>query len=88
MLLIGIIRKLSDQSAVFAPTLSYFFCQSQGKTDLPLNNATATLRSLIWMLLLQQPDLIEHLQTDYKLSGRHLFTDINAAVAVRRISLR
>jgi N-terminal domain of NWD NACHT-NTPase/NACHT domain/WD domain, G-beta repeat len=85
MLLIGIIRKLSFQSAVFAPTLSYFFCQSQGKTDLPLNNATATLRSLIWMLLIQQQDLIKHLQTDYKHSGRNIFTDMNAPFAMRRV---
>jgi hypothetical protein len=85
MLLMGIIRELSKQPAVFAPTLSYFFCQSQGKSDLPLNNATATLRSLMWMLIIQQPDLIEHLRTDYKLSGRNLFTDVNAPFAVRRV---
>lgn len=53
MLLIGLIRKLSCQSAVFALTLSWFFCQSQGKTDIPLNNITATLRLLIWILLIQ-----------------------------------
>jgi hypothetical protein len=57
MLLIGIIRELSRQSAVLTPSLSYCFCQSQGKTDLPLNSATATMRSLIWMLLIQQPHL-------------------------------
>jgi len=57
MLLIGIIRELSDQPAVLAPTLSYFFCQGQGKTDSPLNDAMATLRSLIWMLVIQQPRL-------------------------------
>jgi hypothetical protein len=85
MLLIGLIRKLSYQSAVFAPTLSCFFCQSQGKTDVPLNNATATLRSLIWMLLIQQQDLIKHLLPDYNRSGRHLFTDINAPFAMRRV---
>jgi N-terminal domain of NWD NACHT-NTPase/NACHT domain len=85
MLLIGIIRNLSYQSAVFAPTLSYFLCQGQGKTDLPLNNATATLRSLMWMLIIQQRDLIKHLQTEYRLSGRNLFTDMNAPFAVRRV---
>jgi hypothetical protein len=85
MLLIGIIRKLSLQPAMFAPTLSYFFCQSQGKAELPLNKATATLRSLIWMLLIQQRDLIEHLQTDYELSGGNFFTDMNAPFALRRV---
>jgi hypothetical protein len=85
MLLIGIIRELSDQPAVFAPTLSYFFCQGQGKTDPPLNSATATLRSLIWMLLIQQPHLISHLQADYGYSRGALFTDTNAFVAMSRV---
>jgi hypothetical protein len=82
MHLIGIIRQLSKQ---LAPTLSYFFCQGQGKTDPPLNNATATLRSLIWMLLIQQPHLISHLQTDYGSSGGALFTDSNALIALSRL---
>jgi hypothetical protein len=85
MLLIGIIRELSHQSAALSPSLSYFFCQSQGKTDPPLDNATAALRSLMWMLLLQQPDLIDHLQTDYKASGKDLFTNADALFALRRI---
>jgi hypothetical protein len=85
MLMIGIIRKLSYQSAVLAPTLAHFFCQSQGKTDLPLNNATATLRSLIWMLLVQQRDLIKHLLPDYNQFGKNLFGDINAPYAMCRI---
>ena len=85
MLLIGIIRELSDQPAVLAPTLSYFFCQGQGKTDSPLNDATAALRSLIWMLVIQQPHLISHLQADYKHSRGAFFTDKNAFVALSRV---
>jgi hypothetical protein len=85
MFLIGIIRKLLSQSAVFEASLSYFFCQSQGKTDLPLNNTTAILRSLIWMLLIQQPDHFKHIRQDYNSSGSHLFTDINAQQAMLRI---
>jgi len=85
MLLIGIIRKLFSQSAVFEPSLSYFFCQSQGKTDLPLNTATATLRSLVWMLLIQQPYIFKHLQEDYERSGSLFFTDKNAPFAMRRV---
>lgn len=85
MLLIGIIRKLSDQPAVLAPALSYFFCQGQGKTDPPLNNATATIRSLIWMLLIQQPDLISCLHTDYNRAGRELFRNTNAFIAMCRV---
>jgi hypothetical protein len=79
MLLIGIIRELSDQPFVLAPKLSYFFCQG---TDTTLNNATATLRSLIWMLLVQQPDLISHIQKAYKVSGPPLFTDKAAFYAL------
>ncbi|KAL5352139.1 hypothetical protein ACLOAV_002084 [Pseudogymnoascus australis] len=85
MLMIGIIRKLFKQAAVSAPTLSYFFCQSQGKTDPPLNNATAAMRSLIWMLVIQQPHLISHLQLEYGSSGKALFTDTNALVAMSRV---
>lgn len=48
MLMIGIIRELSRQSAVLAPNLSFFFCQG---TEGSLNNATSVLRSLIWLLL-------------------------------------
>jgi hypothetical protein len=85
MLLIGIIRELSDQPAVLAPTLSYFFCQGQGKTDSPLNDATAALRSLIWMLVIQQQHLISHLQADYKHSRGAFFTDKNAFYALSRV---
>lgn len=64
MLLMGIIRQLSKQLAMFAPTISYFFCRGKGKSTPLLNNATATMRSLIWMLLIQQPGLIWHLKDD------------------------
>jgi hypothetical protein len=79
MLLIGIIRSLSNQPAVFAPSVAHFFCQG---TDAALNNATAILRSLVWMLLIQQPDLICHIQASYEYSGSALFTDGNAFVAL------
>ena len=74
MLLIGIIHELSRPS-VLAPNVSHFFCQG---TEPTLNNATATLRSLIWMLLVQQPHLVTHLREKYKNSGPALFTDMNA----------
>ena len=82
MLLIGIIRRLSDQPAKLASTLSYFFCQSQGRTDKPLNSATATLQSLICMLLIQQPNLIEHLLSKYETSGASLFKGNNSFLAL------
>jgi hypothetical protein len=76
MLLIGIIRELSDQSSKLAPSLSYFFCQGTG--DKTLSNATAILRSLIWLLLFQQPQLISHLQSKYEYRGPSIFNDRNA----------
>jgi hypothetical protein len=82
MLLIGIIRELSDQSFKLAPKLSYFFCQGTNKT---LNNATATLRSLIWLLLVQQPHLISYLQIAYTNSGEALFKDLNVFYALSRV---
>jgi hypothetical protein len=74
MLLIGIIRELSRPS-MLAPNVSHFFCQG---TEPTLNNVTATLRSLVWMLLVQQPHLVTHLREKYKISGPALFTDRNA----------
>lgn len=87
MLVIGIIREFSNQLAMSAPSLSFFFCQSQGKTVSLLNNVTATLRSLIWMLLIQQPGLISHLQAEYRSSRGKMFEDDNAQVALSRIFL-
>ncbi|KAJ4285991.1 hypothetical protein N0V88_008178 [Collariella sp. IMI 366227] len=79
MLMIGLIRQLSHQPVALSPALSFFFCQG---TDAALNNATAVLRSLIWLLLLQQPCLISHLLQKYKESGAGLFKDKNAFIAL------
>ncbi|KAK0628670.1 hypothetical protein B0T17DRAFT_523403 [Bombardia bombarda] len=79
MLMIGLIRQLSRQPVALAPGLSFFFCQG---TDTTLNNATAVLRSLIWLLLYQQPCLVSHLLQKYKDSGTKLFTDKNAFIAL------
>lgn len=79
MLMIGIIRQLSHQPVALAPALSFFFCQG---TDAALNNATAVLRSLIWLLLLQQPCLISHLLQKYEKSGADVFAGRNAFYAL------
>jgi hypothetical protein len=84
MLMIGLIRRFSHQPATQAPGLSFFFCQN---TDTKLNKATAVLRSLIWLLLLQQPHLMSHLFQKYKDSGATLFTDPNAFVALSKAFL-
>jgi hypothetical protein len=88
MLLIGIIRELSSQSAILSPGLSYFFCQSKGKTEPPLNSLTAALRSLMWILLIQQPKLMSHLEKDYDDGKEKFFTDINAQQGMLRVFKR
>ncbi len=62
-----------------APALCFFFCQG---TDTALDNATAVLRSSIWLLLLQQPCLMSHLLQKYKESETDLFRDRNAFYAL------
>ena len=42
-----------------------------------LNNGTAILRGLIYLLIIQQPQLISYLQTRYDSAGRKLFEDSN-----------
>ena len=79
MLMIGTIRELFRQPVVLAPKLSFFFCQG---TDTALSNATSVLRSLIWLLLIQQPDLISHLLQKYNEFGAKLFKDRNAFFAL------
>ncbi|KAL7959002.1 hypothetical protein V8C34DRAFT_323579 [Trichoderma compactum] len=59
MLLMGIIRSLEKRQDFCAPGISCFLCQG---TDVALNNATAALRSLVWMLVVEQPHLISHLR--------------------------
>jgi hypothetical protein len=84
MLLIGIIEELSQEPEL-APEpspLSYFFCQG---TDSRLNNVTAVLRGLIYLLLIQQNSLIAHLREKYDHAGRQLFEDANAFYALSEI---
>jgi hypothetical protein len=82
MLMIGIIRELSYQPVVLAPNLSFFFCQG---TDTALSNAIAVLRSLTWLLLIQQPHLMSHLLQKYNESGADLFKDRNAFHALSEV---
>ncbi|KAK4171574.1 hypothetical protein QBC36DRAFT_249332 [Triangularia setosa] len=72
MLLCGIINELEKST----PTslLSFFFCQA---TDSRINNATAVLRSLIYLLVNQQPALISHVRRPYDHAGKKTFEDPN-----------
>ncbi|KAF2418759.1 HET-domain-containing protein [Tothia fuscella] len=81
MLLCGIINELSKSIAKTA-LLSYFFCQA---TNSQIDNATAVLRGLIYMLVKQQPSLASHLRTKYDHTGKAIFEDANAWIALSEI---
>lgn len=81
MLLCAIIDELEKEPG---NCVSYYFCQA---ADLRLNNATAVLRGLIYLLVCQQPSLISHVQGKYDLAGKQLFEDGNAWAALSRILL-
>lgn len=86
MLLSAIIDELTPSSRLAKPIdrttkkfLSYFFCQG---TDSRINNATAVLRGLIYLIIIQEPSLISHILEKYNHAGKDLFLDANAWVAL------
>ena len=81
MLLCGIIDELK-KSTTETHLLSFFFCQA---TDSRINNATAVLRGLLYLLIDQQPSLISHIQKKHDLAGKILFEDVNAWVSLSDI---
>ena len=81
MLLCGIINEL-NKSITETDLLSYFFCQA---TDSRINNATAVLRGLIFMLIGQQPSLVTYIQKKYDHAGKAIFEDVNSWVALSEI---
>ncbi|KAK4250244.1 NACHT nucleoside triphosphatase [Corynascus novoguineensis] len=80
MLLCGLIDELG--STPDSGLLSFFFCQA---TDANINNATAVLRGLIYLLVDQRPSLITHVQKKYDSAGNPLFRSVNAWVALSEI---
>lgn len=81
MLLCGIVKELTE-SAPDTTIISFFFCQA---THTQLNNATAVLRGLIFMLVDQQPSLISHIRRQYDKIGKRIFEDVNAWQALSEI---
>jgi DNA replication protein DnaC len=81
MLLCGIIDELIESTTDTA-NVSFFFCQA---TNADINNATAVLRGLIYMLVKQQRSLISHLRESYDDFGKRRFTGANAFVALSKI---
>ncbi|EHK47241.1 hypothetical protein TRIATDRAFT_217787 [Trichoderma atroviride IMI 206040] len=82
MLLMGIIRELLSHSATLAPKVSHFFCQGTVKS---LNTATATLRCLLWLLLVQQPHLMSHLKAKHDNAGASLFEGDGAFISLNDV---
>ncbi|KAG4427767.1 hypothetical protein IFR05_016752, partial [Cadophora sp. M221] len=78
MLLCGIIDELSRGKDI-AALPSYFFCQA---TDSRLNNATAVLGGLIYLLIEQQPSLISHVQKRYDQGAKTPFEGVNGWAAL------
>ncbi|KAK1776004.1 NACHT domain-containing protein, partial [Copromyces sp. CBS 386.78] len=62
--------------------VAYFFCQA---TDSRINNATAVLRGLIYLLIDQQPSILSHVRSEYDRAGEGLFKDANTWDALLRI---
>ena len=81
MLICGIINELK-KSIAKSDLLSYFFCQA---TNSGINNATAVLRGLIYLLVDQQRSLVSHVRRKYDQAGEMLFKDSNAWVALSEI---
>jgi len=78
MLLCGIIDELDSVD----PSPCYFFCQG---TDERINNATAVLRGLIYMLVVEHPSLVAYLRQPHGHAGKALFEDTNALFALTKI---
>ena len=78
MLLCGIVNELKKSMAT-THLLSYFFCQAM---DTQINNATAVLRGLLYLLVDQQPSLISHIRKKHDHAGKALFKDANAWVVL------
>ncbi|KAF4901526.1 Vegetative incompatibility protein HET-E-1 [Colletotrichum fructicola] len=72
MLICGIIDELPARMPGWQTI--YFFCEA---TDSRLNNATAVLRSLLYLLLRNRPSLSKFIREEHAHAGRRLFEDAN-----------
>jgi nucleoside-triphosphatase THEP1 len=79
MLLCGIIDQLTRSTTSI---VALFFCQA---SDDRINNATAVLRGLIYLLVEQQPFLLTHVRQHYDKLGKKIFQDSNAWQALSEI---
>ncbi|KAJ4855399.1 NACHT domain-containing protein [Trichoderma breve] len=80
MLLCGIINELKTTSS--RGNIYYFLCQA---TDNRLNNASAILRGLLHMMVVQYPALISYIRHEYDKSGKSAFEGVNSWIILSRI---
>ncbi|KAK4059628.1 hypothetical protein Trihar35433_10675 [Trichoderma harzianum] len=80
MLLCGVINEL--QTIKPGSNIYYFLCQA---TDVRLNNASAILRGLLHMMIVQQPSLISYVKDEYDQSGKSAFEGTNSWVVLSRL---
>lgn len=81
MLLCGIIDELARLNGE-SSNISFFLCQA---ADIRINSATAVLRGLIYLLVVNQPCLLAHVRSRYDQAGKALFEDVNAWSALSAI---
>jgi hypothetical protein len=70
--------KLGSRSCL----VTYFFCQS---TRPELNTAASVLRGLMYLLVAQRPQLVQHMQKRYEGMGKRLFEGPNGVYALREM---
>ncbi|KAM0520640.1 hypothetical protein ACHAPE_003037 [Trichoderma viride] len=80
MLLCGVIDELIKTTA-HTTNIAFFFCQADHSE---INQATAVLRGLIYMVVKQQPCLISYLRDAWD-DGKDVFTNVNAWVVLSEI---
>ncbi|KAJ3489330.1 hypothetical protein NLG97_g6016 [Lecanicillium saksenae] len=81
-LMICIVRNLLARRKVLWPNLAYFFCQSTKKNQ---RTGAAIVRSLLWMLLIQQPNLIEYIERKFKWSNKNKFDSDTAIMSLSQV---
>ncbi|CVL06861.1 related to vegetatible incompatibility protein HET-E-1 [Fusarium mangiferae] len=86
MLLSGLINELQPSTRLENPrnrnTISYFFCQA---TNPGLNNYTAILKGLIYLLVIQHPPLVAHLEDEYGYNKDHWNLKVSLEGIFRRM---
>jgi hypothetical protein len=86
MMMIALIEEILHRTKEIPGSglVSYFFCQSGNSS---LNNAVAVLRGLIFLLVIQEENLMEILQKKYNEAGSALFEAPNTFYSLSRILL-